>query len=286
MSQADLTRRLIRVGEVELLTVSAGMPQRPCLLVVHGGPDWDHSYLLQPLLALSSSHRVIWFDLRGCGGSSRGLGPTAYRPDFVIEDIAGVLDAFGVDRADVLGFSYGGQLAQRLVDQHAARVARLVLASTTSYGTTTETSMAHNDVQRVSPALVEGVLADEGLTPIAKTRALAERTAPLDIWDLRRLEEYRSLLNGINFSGDWMEAWQSGELHAALPVDAPGALAQANVQTLILHGRQDLRFPVGHAERLHSELPTSTLRVIENAGHMAHWEQPDAWLSAVASFLS
>lgn len=83
-----------------------------------------------------------------------------------------------------------------------------------------------------------------------------------------------------------MEAWQGGGLGNALPPDAPELLASANIRTLILHARHDMRFPLSHAEQLQSAVPSSTLAVIEEAGHMAHWEQPEAWMTALTSFLS
>lgn len=154
-----------------LATVIAGARDGCPLLVVHGGPDWDHSYLRRPLIDLSSSRRVIWFDLRGCGASSRSLGPSAYQPEFVLEDIVRLLDALDVERADVLGFSYGGQLAQSLVARQPGRVRDLVLASTTAYGTSSETSMAHSDTARVEPDLVKRILTDASLSAL-------ERRAP------------------------------------------------------------------------------------------------------------
>jgi pimeloyl-ACP methyl ester carboxylesterase len=55
---------------------------------------------------------------------------------------------------------------------------------------------------------------------------------------------------------------------------------------LILHGAQDMTFPVQLAQRLHKAVPTSKLEIIEQAGHMAQFEQPDRWSKAVDEFLS
>jgi pimeloyl-ACP methyl ester carboxylesterase len=99
---------------VELFVASTSGPADRTLLVIHGGPDWDHSYLRQPLGELACGHRVVLADLHGCGRSTQGLADDLYTPDAVVADLTALLDALGVERADVLGLSYGGLLAQRL----------------------------------------------------------------------------------------------------------------------------------------------------------------------------
>lgn len=116
-------------GEVDIFVAWAGAGADRSLLVVHGGPDWDHSYLREPLGDLAGVRRLLLPDLRGCGRSARGLVLEAYHPDAVVRDLVAVFDAFGVGRADVLGFSFGGLLAQRLALTVPARVGRLIIAS-------------------------------------------------------------------------------------------------------------------------------------------------------------
>ncbi|MFC7589738.1 alpha/beta fold hydrolase [Nonomuraea antimicrobica] len=73
--------RVSRDPAVELFTVRAAESLgRDPLLVIHGGPDWDHAYLLDPLAKLADRHDVIFPDLRGCGRSTRGLPDDQYTP--------------------------------------------------------------------------------------------------------------------------------------------------------------------------------------------------------------
>ncbi|MFC7104958.1 alpha/beta fold hydrolase [Nonomuraea rubra] len=97
--------------------------------MIHGGPDWDHSYLLDPLIRLADRHDLIFPDLRGCGRSTRGLPDDQYTPAAATGDLVALLDALGVATTDVLGFSYGGLIAQRLALAAPDRVRRLVIAS-------------------------------------------------------------------------------------------------------------------------------------------------------------
>lgn len=59
-------------GVTLFMAISAG-PASRTLLVIHGGPDWDHTYLRAPLSRLGGEYRVVLPDLHGCGPSTTGL---------------------------------------------------------------------------------------------------------------------------------------------------------------------------------------------------------------------
>lgn len=112
-----------RINGVELFVRRRGDPALPPLIVVHGGPTWDHSYLAPAVERLSDVAHVVMFDLRGCRHSAgiRPLGTLAVddlRPELLADDVAGLVDHVGVERADILGFSCGGMIAMRTVAQH------------------------------------------------------------------------------------------------------------------------------------------------------------------------
>ena len=66
-------------------------------MVVHGGPTWDHSYLLPAVAELADVAHVVAFDLRGCGRSARTppIGPlpaAALQPDLPADDVAALIE--------------------------------------------------------------------------------------------------------------------------------------------------------------------------------------------------
>jgi pimeloyl-ACP methyl ester carboxylesterase len=126
---------IVPVGDVALFVREMGEndPDVAPLLVIHGGPDWDHTYLLPGLELVAQSRRVVVFDLRGCGQSTKGLGYDGYQPELVVGDVERLIGVLGHKRVDLLGFSTGGQVAQLFVEAHPGRVRRLILASTTAY---------------------------------------------------------------------------------------------------------------------------------------------------------
>jgi pimeloyl-ACP methyl ester carboxylesterase len=70
------------------------------------------------------------------------------------------------------------------------------------------------------------------------------------------------------------------------PDDAEHILRDWARPVLIVHGRREMTFPVSVARRLHAALPASTLAEIPGAAHMAHFDNPGAWLAAIRAFLS
>ncbi|MEV4017749.1 alpha/beta fold hydrolase [Nonomuraea angiospora] len=110
---------------MELLVARTVRPAGRAMLVIHGGPDWDHTYLRKPLDQLADRHQLIMPDLRGCGRSTRGLADDQYTPAAAAEDLIALLDVLGLGQVDVLGFSYGGLIAQRLALTAPERVRRL-----------------------------------------------------------------------------------------------------------------------------------------------------------------
>lgn len=289
------TGQLVSVNGVELYVRRFGDPGLPMLVVVHGGPTWDHSYLLPAVAELADLAHVVLFDLRGCGRSSRtppvGTLPTAaLQPDLLADDVAALIEHFGAARADVLGFSYGGMIAMRVIDQHPASVHRVILASTTGYRDFDDELLASTDLLARRVLCTEVTFDDPLLTAPeapdgALSRAMAYGSAPRDVWRLDRLAEWHRVLDRIRFSSDWTAPYLAGTLRPAGPEDPPRSLRDWGGPALILHGAREMSFPIGVARRLHAEVPNSTLVEVPEAAHLAHFDNPSEWLDAIRRFL-
>lgn len=254
--------------------------ERPPVLVVHGGPDWDHAYLLPGLEPLARDHHVVAFDWRGCGRSTRDLPLGRYQPDLVVADVRRLVEHLGVPRVDLVGFSTGGRIAQAVVAAHPELVQRLVLASTTAYAESPSLDSWPEYGRRV--AMQEGIAPGEDET----YERAARDGAPTAIWDLGKLSAYQRLLDTVHWSGEWGKALVAGLLPPMGPPDAEEALRTFGRPVLILHGAQDMGFPVELAHRLHAAVPNSTLAVIDQAGHMAQFEHPEEWAGNIHTFLA
>jgi pimeloyl-ACP methyl ester carboxylesterase len=277
----------MRVNGVELFVRRIGDPALPMLVVVHGGPTWDHSFLLPAVAELAEVAHVVLFDLRGCGRSSRvpplgALPVEALQPDLLADDVAALIRHLGAERADVLGFSYGGGVAMRVVDQHPEVVRRLIVASTTAFGD------FEAEVPADRAAMCGEVAWDDprwSRSDGALSSAMAHADLPTAIWRLDRADEWRAVLAGVRFSDDWNAPFAAGALKPARPDDPVGALNAWGGPVLIVHGQREMTFPLEVARRLNAAVPASTLAEIRDAAHMAHFDNPAAWLAAITDFL-
>jgi len=286
---------IVCVNGVELFVRRFGDPALPLLVVVHGGPTWDHSYLLPAVEELAEVAHVVLFDLRGCGRSCRtppvGTLPfAALQPDHLADDVAALVRHLGAQRADILGFSYGGMVAMRVVDQHPELVHRLVLASTTAYRDVADELAASADHQQRRALCTEVRFDDPRLTGAdapdgALSRAMAFGGAAREIWRLDRLEEWHRVLEQVRFSSDWNGPHAAGTLRPAAPDDAPRVLREWGGRVLLVQGVREMIFPIGVARRLHTEVPASTLVEVPEAAHMAHFDNPSVWVGAIRDFL-
>lgn len=116
-----------RVNDLDVAWFEAGRGEP--IVLVHGLAD-DHRAWRRSLPDLLLSNRVILYDLRGHGQTTLGEPDGSLRQ--LGDDLAALLDAIGLDSADIAGFSLGGTVAMRLAIDHPERVRRLVLVATSS----------------------------------------------------------------------------------------------------------------------------------------------------------
>ncbi|NUW43662.1 alpha/beta hydrolase [Nonomuraea rhodomycinica] len=270
---------------VELFVAQAGGPADRTLLVIHGGPDWDHTYLRTPLDQLAGHHQLIMPDLRGCGRSTCGLLDDQYTPAATTRDLIALLDAMGLGQVDVLGFSYGGFIAQRLALAAPERVRRLIIASSSVLPVPPGAFDGWHERSR-RLAAESAVWRDPSLSGPELTRAAAIASAPANVWRSQALPDYLNRLARVHFTAEWMRPWRAGILPPARPEDSARRLAAGGHSLLLLHGRQDMLFPATLIEAAAKVIPSAKAVVIEDAGHMAHLDHPQAWLDTIAQFLA
>ncbi len=266
----------VQVGDVTLFVRELGQRRadQASVLVLHGGPDVGHGYLLPGLEPLSQDYHVVTFDFRGCGRSSRDLPDDALQPEYVIDDARQLLVELGLDRVDLLGFSTGGRAAMEFVRRFPDRVRRLVLASTSAY-----------------PASeAEPYLKDWGEPRRRQNMETAAggalRNSTVFVWNLDLAPRYRALIEDLD-DGDWSyQRWLAGEMHPWVNGEPVQILTAFERPILILHGGKDMGFPVQLAQRLHRVVPNSELEIIDDAAHMCQFEKPDAWAARIRSFLA
>lgn len=219
---------------------------------------------------LAAHCRVITPDLRGFGGSQ--LGDDAPSLDHMADDVAGVLDAEGIERAVVGGQSMGGYVTMAFCRRHPDRVAGVILADTKAAA---DTPQARENRERIAERVLSdgtGVLVDE-LLPALIGATTKERRAMV-------FGRVRGLVQSAPRGA---VAWAQRAM-AARP-DSFDTLSTLKVPALVIVGEEDELSPVTDAEAMLRAMPDGRLSVIEQAGHLSAVEQPEAFNRAVAEFI-
>ncbi|QYA98868.1 alpha/beta hydrolase [Streptomyces anulatus] len=209
---------------------------------------------------------TMTFDYRGTGASDKPDLP--YSTELFALDAIAVLDALGVERADVYGTSMGGRVAQQLAARHSDRVRALVLGCTSPGGP--HAVERTNDVRRY----------------LAQTRPGAARQALLELmytpaWLAANPGPYRTL-------GDPGMPAHARRRHlvASNEHDAWQLLPDIVAPTLVVHGTDDLLNPAANAPLLADRVPGARLHLIPGARH-AYFEEHRAVASPlVLDFLT
>ena len=258
-----MTERMIEANGVELCAESFGDPaDSPVLLVMGLGGSmlwWEEGFCR---MLADGGRFVIRYDHRDTGRSaSYEPGRPGYRGDDLVADAAGVLDAFGIPAAHVVGLSAGGAFAQLLALDFAERVRSLTLIST-SIAVSTDRALppptaefgrfvATVEVDWSDPESVIEYLVDY-------SRLLAGEERPFDEAALRELAS-RDVARAIDFRASQNHDLLHGEDQSRQPLSSS--------PTLVIHGTADPMFPIRHGEALAEEIPDARLLPLAVAGH-------------------
>jgi len=224
----------------------------PLLLLMgwRGNLEWWPELLVGPL---ARRHRLILVDNRGAGGTGDPGG--RYSMAQMADDAAALLDALDVARADVLGVSMGGMIAQELALRHPQRVGRLVLAAT------------HPGRRaRVPPTAAMWRAWGRGLRrPWRVDENLLQLLFSADggAIDKQALAEFRRTA-----ARSPMAPWPSVKQYLAiLGHDTYDRLPQIAAPTLVVTGDDDLMVPPGNSAVLAKRIPGAQLVTFPGAGH-------------------
>ncbi len=266
-----MTSGIARSGEIELSYSVSGSGDSTVLLVMGLGgraADWGTAFPE----ALARRHRVIAFDNRGTGASSK---PKAHWSlDDMAKDAVTVLDAVGAERAHVIGISMGGMISQLLALDHAARVDRLVLMSTHAGGP---------DVVYPSGE-VAGVFSTDPGTPVDVMMRRAMRLISAPGFAEAHPEAIDELVRLAVLQPTPWRAFMA-QLQAIIQSDRSARLASVTSPTLIVHGDLDPLIPYPNGVTLAKLIPNSKLVTLEGCGHMPMWEAVPALSRVVGDFL-
>jgi pimeloyl-ACP methyl ester carboxylesterase len=216
--------------------------------------------------------RVLSFDNRGTGLSPKPPGP--YSIEQLADDAASVLDARGLESADVYGHSMGGFIALTLALRRPKLVRSLVLVGTG----------AGPGYDPMPAETIEAWRSVVGLPPEeAIRRTFSTGFSPG--WIEQHPEEYEQWLAARLDPPTPPDSWKAQFEAATRYVEAGRPVERLDVPALVVHGGEDRIVTVANGRALAERLPQAELVLLAGQGHVPMLEAPAEFSSLVCGFL-
>lgn len=247
------------------------------ILLVHGlGLSSMKTWKYQ-IPALAKHFRVHAIDLRGFGKTNNPEKKFSVQQH--VYDIKALMDAVGLKKAALVGFSMGGWISQQFALDYPDRVSALVLSCTTSG---LRPHAAAKFVERAANVEKQGMepLADPQIKNTFNADTIKNNPELISFYRENFLDPQEN--NALSYASMFRAL--------STPVVTP-QLGRINCPTLVLCGAKDNGItrgdtPTDAAEIIHAGIKGSELVVMPEGGHYAHLEQPDDWNQIVIDFLS
>ena len=275
------TRLWFDVDGAGLVPDGPRMRAKPTLVLLHGGPGFDHSGFKPGHDALTDAAQIVYVDHRGQGRSAYGE-PAHWTLAQWADDLRALFDRLGIEKPVVLGLSFGGFVAQSLALRHPDHVGALVLSST------------------AAKFRLDRCLETFGRLHGARAQAVAEAfwTDPGDPDKVRTyLAECFPLYNPtprdpeVAARSTFNPAMLQHFFHAGgegFRFDFRPTLKDIRCPTLVLGGDLDPVTPIADQDDIAAAIPAALVRYerFAGAGHGVGRDQPDRYTGVLRDFLA
>jgi len=268
---------------VEILGSAAGAP----LVVVNGGPGFDHTYehvvlpgTTSPWETLARTRRVVFYDQRGNGRSGALKPGQSCTLADQIDDLEAVRARLGADKIDLLGHSWGGYLVMAYAARHPEHIRHLIM------------------VDSAAPKWSDNVFLFKDIFPEGQERSnqLAFADAMGDA--AASAAGIREYFHWLFYAPEKRDAFVSqvdprvfnkpvneSIVHDLPRFDLWPELAKFKFPALVITGRYDINVAPSVAYRMHKAIAGSQFVVFERSGHLPFFEEAEPFARALESFL-
>ena len=277
---------LVHVNGTDLYysTVGEGSP----IVIVHGGPGLDHTYLLPQMAALAKTHRLIFYDQRASGRSASAADTNLMTVDNFVEDLEGIRKTFNIQRMDLLGHSWGGLVSLFYAIKHPEHLHTLVLVNSTpassamrdaSFGMMAQRTSRNDSIAQSELVRTEG-FKNRNPGTMAKFFRLLFRASFHD----SRFGDSLTLTFDTSYATKSRTIQYLNRDPILATYDLFPRLNVIHCPTMIVTGDYDMVSPEANV-RLHQSIPGSTFIVLHNCGHFPFIEAPAEFFPLVEAFL-
>lgn len=244
----------------------------PPMVLVHGTP-WSSFTLRHLIRSLSQTFTTHFYDLLGYGQSSKADGDVSLGVQNRVLD--GLLDHWKLDAPIIVGHDFGGTTALRthLLDHRPFE--KIVLIDPVALSPWGTPFFRHVNAHEAALAGLPDFIHE------AIVRAYV-RSAAFEPLDDATLEGIVSPWTGPH--GKAALYRQMAQADARYTDEVQGLYSTITTPTSILWGREDSWVPVEQADELHGMIPSSALRIVDDAGHLVIEEKPDELVKEILAF--
>ena len=268
VNSKDIETKQIHVGDIDIAYKMFGNGKPVLLINGFSAPldFWDPSLLAN----LASNHTVIVFDNRGIGNTSSGI--KKFSISQFANDTAGLLDALNVSKADVIGWSMGGMIAQELTLMHPEKVAKLVIHASSCGGK-----------QSVLPSQ-EVIMS--AVTISSNSVERIQKILPLlfpEIWRMQNPNYLETLPKTTEVIPS-----ETLDLQTEAILNWEGVCDKLNIitqPTLVVVGTDDVFTPSSNSLLIAEKINGSRLVQIPGGGHGVMFQYPETFNSILQTFL-
>ena len=253
------------------------------LLVIHGGPGFNHSYFKPHLKPLENNFKVVYYDQRACGKSSIPASDSISLK-FLVDDIEAIRKVLKTEKINILAHSWGVVLAIRYALQYPGRINKLILSDpvmlSREYDQEAAALVQKNSTKEDSVARAK-ILSDGNLDtkdyeelfllsfkPSAYNR---DNVAKINL----NLPDNFGVANNALFTGLMKDPSMNANLY--------DSLSSLKFPVIIIHGQADV-IPLSSIKRLKEKLPKAKIEVFKQSGHFPFVEESVLYNEKVTAF--
>ena len=275
-------RLFIDVEGAALVPDGPRLREKPVMLLLHGGPGFDHASFKPVFSRLAERCQLIYVDHRGHGRSDP-RPVSEWTLDTWADDVVRLCDALGVHKPIVLGQSFGGFVAQRYLARHPAHARGVVLSSTSpTMALPRKLAMFERLGGERARALAQAFWSapDAAAFDAAWPPYLAE---VMPLYNTRPAADPQARARQITR----LEILRHFVLHEQHAMDLRIGLDRAACPVLVLAGDEDPVCPVDDAADIAAALPPALTRFVRipDAGHGTWRDQPEAAFRVLEDFV-
>src|ERR671910_2096468 len=273
----DMPTKKVKVGDIDIAYKQLGNASDYPIVLISGCCITMDMWSPTLIKELSSNRSVIFFDNRGAGEST--VGTREFSINQFANDTIGLLDALGIQKADILGSSMGSFIAQELTLKNPNRVNNLILYASSCGG---------------NEAVLPGSQVLQALRTMTNTSSFPPTKEDIDritstLFPPEWFKANPNYQNYIPFPKETVSPEiiqrQNEAIVSWITIGTCNALSNITQPTLVIVGTDDIWTPAANSLMIAERIPGSWLVQIKDTGHGLMYQYPDKFSKVVSTFL-